>query len=59
MRAAAADHGSEGQEGTSCSFDDGRELELKGLEGTHTVYRVALAAGSRGGLVAASEAPAS
>jgi class 3 adenylate cyclase len=30
MRAAAADHG--------CTFDDGRELELKGLAGTHRVY---------------------
>ena len=39
MRAAAADHGSEGQDGIELSFDDGRELELKGLEGTHTVYR--------------------
>jgi class 3 adenylate cyclase len=30
MRAAAADHG--------CDFDEGRELELKGLAGTHRVY---------------------
>ncbi len=39
MRAAAEDSGSEGPEGTALNFDDGRELELKGLEGTHTVYR--------------------
>jgi eukaryotic-like serine/threonine-protein kinase len=30
MREAAADHG--------CAFDEGRELELKGLAGTHRVY---------------------
>ena len=39
MRAAAADHESEGAEGAELRFDDGRELELKGLEGSHTVYR--------------------
>ena len=39
MRSAAHDHGSEGPEGTALHFDDGRELELKGLEGTHLVYR--------------------
>ena len=39
MRRAAHDHGSEGPEGTALHFDDGRELELKGLEGTHLVYR--------------------
>jgi class 3 adenylate cyclase len=39
MRAAARDHGSEGPEGTELRFDDGRELQLKGLEGIHTVYR--------------------
>jgi class 3 adenylate cyclase len=26
-------------DGIDCSFDQGRELELKGLAGTHTVYR--------------------
>jgi class 3 adenylate cyclase len=39
MRAAAHDHGGEGPDGTALTFDDGRKLELKGLEGTHTVYR--------------------
>jgi class 3 adenylate cyclase len=39
MRAAAHDHGGEGPAGTALRFDAGRELELKGLEGTHTVYR--------------------
>ena len=39
MRAAAEDHGSEGPEGIELHFDEGRELELKGLEGTHRVYR--------------------
>jgi eukaryotic-like serine/threonine-protein kinase len=39
MRAAAHEHGSEGPAGIALNFDDGRELELKGLEGTHRVYR--------------------
>ena len=39
MREAAEGHGSEGPEGTELRFDDGRELELKGLAGTHRVYR--------------------
>ena len=39
MRAAAHEHGSEGPEGTALQFDDGRQVELKGLEGTHRVYR--------------------
>ena len=39
MRDAAEDHGSEGPEGTDLRFDEGRELELKGLAGTHRVYR--------------------
>jgi class 3 adenylate cyclase len=36
LRAAASD-GSEN--GNSLRFDDGRELELKGLAGTHRVFR--------------------
>ena len=38
MREAAEGHGSEGPEGTDLRFDEGRELELKGLAGTHTVF---------------------
>ena len=38
MREAAEGHGSEGPEGTELRFDTGRELELKGLAGTHKVY---------------------
>ena len=38
MREAAEGHGSEGPEGTDLRFDSGRELELKGLAGTHMVY---------------------
>jgi class 3 adenylate cyclase len=39
MRTAAHDPGGAGPAGTALQFDGGRELELKGLEGTHTVYR--------------------
>jgi class 3 adenylate cyclase len=42
MREAAVDHGSRGEdEGIELEFDEGRELELKGLAGTHRVYRAA------------------
>jgi class 3 adenylate cyclase len=39
MREAAEGHGSEGPGGTELRFDQGRDLELKGLAGTHKVYR--------------------
>jgi class 3 adenylate cyclase len=39
MREAAEGHGSEGPRGTELRFDSGREVELKGLAGSHRVYR--------------------
>ena len=39
MRAAAHEHRPDGPDGVPLDFDDGRELELKGLAGTHRVYR--------------------
>jgi class 3 adenylate cyclase len=40
MRQAAREHGSRGaDEGIELRFDDGRELELKGLAGSHRVFR--------------------
>jgi class 3 adenylate cyclase len=38
LRAVAAEHTPE-DGGSALRFDEGRELELKGLEGTHRVYR--------------------
>lgn len=39
MRTAAEEQGPDGPGGFELRFDDGRELELKGLEGIHRVYR--------------------
>ena len=40
MRQAAESHGSRGEdEGIELRFDEGRELELKGLAGSHRVFR--------------------
>jgi class 3 adenylate cyclase len=41
MREAAEDHGSEGPQGTQLRFEAARDLELKGLAGSHRVYRAA------------------
>ena len=43
MRSAAQNHVTSGPQGTELRFDDGREMQLKGLEGTHRVYRSAWA----------------